>query len=168
MKLKVIRIKTSVNKFSVLSTDGDFTKLEYRTIPKVNRIHYNLYFITTNAVIKAGMWVVVTNYEDGDMFTEKCKSIANENGRLVFHGEEGTRCLLTDCELIIASSDHHLVNEVAVISDDFLKEYVNSQSPITEVEATLDTTNTYPQEITIISKQYLPNLEFDENSELPF
>ena len=168
MKLKVIRINSNYNKFSELSTDTNLINLEYSTLPKLNRIYFALYLTKPNAVIKARTWVVVTNYEDGDRFLEQCKSIANEDGRFVFYGVGGTRCLLVDCEAILASSDIELSNEVAGISEDFLKEYVNSESTITEVEATLNEIKTYPKEITIISKQFSQDLEFDENSELPF
>ena len=93
---------------------------------KEMRTYYDVFLIDADALISPGNLCIVTHPYDPEEYVERCDKVTVDDGREVFYGEEGTRCLLIDPVKIIGTTNI-LLKEIKqiVITDEMLQEFNN-------------------------------------------
>lgn len=78
---------------------------------KENRTYYDVFLVNTKALISSGDFCVITHPHDSEEYVERCDRTSLDDGREVFYGEKGTRCLLSDVAKIIDANKEFIEEE---------------------------------------------------------
>ena len=137
----MINIKFLLSKKNLLTPIyREAESCEYKFIEELGNIKkaifYDAFLTDSDAAISSQDWCIISEPYNGGEYIESCDKITSENGRKVFYGQEGTRCLLIDAVKIIGTTNI-LLQEIKqiVITDEMLQEY-NSE-PLSFMEEDL-------------------------------
>ena len=81
-----------------------------------NNLQYFESYEVSDEVIKPNDWCIITDPE-GFEYPEECDRIMHEDRGEVFYGKNGTRCLLTDVQIILSTTDKALKPFVPAMSE---------------------------------------------------
>ena len=75
-----------------------------------NRIYFDAILVDSDAFISSGDLCFVTHPYDSERYVERCNKVSLDDGKEVFYGEKGTRCLLCDVEKVVGVGLSNLLN----------------------------------------------------------
>ena len=95
---------------------------------KENRIYYDAFLVDSEVEISSGDLCIVIHPYDSKIYMERCKIVSMNDGREVFYGEEGTRCLLSDVAKIIEGSEEFIKGEnIHKLNTETIKKFLNKK-----------------------------------------